>query len=359
MFNISNVQRLYFKNFTQTSKQSLNFSHASSTATARLATDGRVPGGNLRNAARGGDQHEPNLLRSSGCCSREMQDRRIERKIGPDRGGSDQFAACAEAASRPWTVSHYSWAQHEIPIRDGPYTVREASFGCSNPARNGLQSGRNEVARFVTRSGLKPSFVLDDPEWKRARFGLLPLHSGPVSFPTSHPPDPIRIDAPARSWAMAHGEGQATACEATVQRHGGALTARFQGEDDTASPVIPSLSPSCSSSLPPLGFLDLGSPFIIPRPSEAFLLIDSTMPLMSLFVFEFSFSSVARCHQISPQRRRPCRCGRRRHAARRRGPLLRVRRLEAAAAPAAAGPSVGFFPGCTNSTSDAGSGRPR
>ncbi|XP_039812202.1 uncharacterized protein LOC120675168 [Panicum virgatum] len=27
---------------------------------------------------------------------------------------------------------------------------------------------------------------------------------------------------------MAHGEGQATACEATVQRHGGALTARFR-----------------------------------------------------------------------------------------------------------------------------------
>ena len=115
-------------------------------------------------------------------------------------------------------------------------------------------------------------------------------------------------------------------------RCGGASTARFRGEDGTALPVIPSLSPSCSSFLPPLGFLDLGSPFIIPRPSEAFLLIDSCVPLMSLFVFEFSISSVARCHKISLQRRRPCRCGRRRHAARRCGPLLCVHRLEAAAA---------------------------
>ena len=179
---------------------------------------------------------------------------------------------------------------------------------------------------------------------KAGWFGLLSLHSGPVSIP----PPTLRI----QSGSTRRREGDGVRCD-------GASTARFRGEDGTALPVIPSLSPSCSSFLPPLGFLDLGSPFIIPRPSEAFLLIDSTMPLMSLFVFEFSFSSVARCHQISPQRRRPCRCGRRRHAARRRGPLLRVRRLEAAAAPAAGGPSVGFFPGCTTSTSDAGSGRPR
>jgi len=146
---------------------------------------------------------------------------------------------------------HLAWYLHYLPI---PF---KASFG---KARNGLRSTRIKLARFETRSGPEAPFVLGGPDWKRARFGLLPTPSGPESTPTSHPPDPIRIGAQrgGRGW-------RGTAREATAPRHGDALAASLSSP--AFSPVsryprlpCPLLSPTLGFLLgfsPVLGFLDL------------------------------------------------------------------------------------------------------
>uniref|UniRef100_A0A0E0D4L7 Uncharacterized protein n=1 Tax=Oryza meridionalis TaxID=40149 RepID=A0A0E0D4L7_9ORYZ len=87
-----------------------------------------------------------------------------------------------------------------------------ASFGS---ARNGLCSGRNEVARFQIWSGPEASFVSAGPDWKRARFGLTPPVPGPDSIPTSHPPAPIRARGGGLRLATRRGDGEETARQRT------------------------------------------------------------------------------------------------------------------------------------------------
>ena len=118
-------------------------------------------------------------------------------EIWPESNMSCRTACWNE--SWPRMVTDLVWVTHLKPLHPGQdqNQVWKQTWAAerSNPARNGLHSSRNQVARFATRSGLESSFVLGGQDWKRARFGLLPPHFGPVSIPTSHPPDPIRIDA--------------------------------------------------------------------------------------------------------------------------------------------------------------------
>ena len=117
----------------------------------------------------------------------------------------------------------------------------------------GLHSSRNEVARFATRLGLEWSFVLGCLDWKRARFSLLPPPFGPVSIPTSHPPDSIRIDAErgratGRGWRRAKRGGRGW-------RHTKVHGRRRTGTESLSSAAFSLVSRRLSLLLPLSAFL--------------------------------------------------------------------------------------------------------
>uniref|UniRef100_A0A0E0D409 RecA family profile 1 domain-containing protein n=1 Tax=Oryza meridionalis TaxID=40149 RepID=A0A0E0D409_9ORYZ len=85
----------------------------------------------------------------------------------------------------------------------------KASFG---KARNGLYSGRNEVARFQILSGPEASFVSTGPDWKRARFDLLP----PIPVPDR--PSGSNLDARRRRAAGDARRWRCWRCEETARR---------------------------------------------------------------------------------------------------------------------------------------------